>query len=70
MAEGHADRNTARADSKDPAKAFRKVAAPCYAALITSVECLDQELTAMVNPVTAYPCQGGSISTLPKLEVT
>lgn len=60
MAEGHAERNGAQAVSKDPAKGFREVTAPLYAALITSMECLDQELTAMVNAVTACPCQWGA----------
>lgn len=74
MGEGHTDRNTTWADSKEPAKGFREAVAQPHTALITSMERLGQELTATVSLVTAQPCQDGGISTLspahPKPEVT
>lgn len=74
MGEGHTDRNTTWADSKEPAKGFREVVAQPHAVLITSMEHLGQELTATESLVTAHPCQDRGISTLspahPKLEVT
>lgn len=62
MGEGHTDRNAAWADSKEPAKGFREIAAHSHAALIIPMARLGQGLTATVSLVTAHPCQEGGAS--------